>query len=177
MLRAIGFLFFMWLRVVMFGVYGRLGDWCWHTLSIPSLLLKDYALHSEDVSPSSADHRYNQHNNWNCFMHSYQEVACISVTSIAAWRMKGRALIIQFVQRQAQDIGNLQCIPPPPSPRYDLWARFIVPHKADFSTALAEINVGRKRSCWSWYIFPVGWVFLCILVNVLVIDNIRLRFH
>ena len=51
--------------------------------------------------------RYNQHNNWNCFMHSYQEVACVSVTSDAAWRGKGRALIVQFVEWQAQDIGNL----------------------------------------------------------------------
>lgn len=37
--------------------------------------------------------------------------------------------------------------------------RFINTHKRDFDTALEEIKNGRKRSCWSWYIYPVApWI-------------------
>lgn len=32
--------------------------------------------------------------------------------------------------------------------------RFIEAHKSDYATALAEIQSGRKRSHWIWYIFP-----------------------
>eukprot|EP00931_Biecheleriopsis_adriatica_P111085 TRINITY_DN85427_c0_g1_i1.p1 TRINITY_DN85427_c0_g1~~TRINITY_DN85427_c0_g1_i1.p1 ORF type:complete len:201 (-),score=33.17 TRINITY_DN85427_c0_g1_i1:8-610(-) len=42
---------------------------------------------------------------------------------------------------------------------YDLHRRFIFTHKADFAKALGEIRNGKKRSCWSWYIFPTApWV-------------------
>eukprot|EP00811_Abedinium_folium_P007010 NODE_16467_length_993_cov_3.356813.p1 GENE.NODE_16467_length_993_cov_3.356813~~NODE_16467_length_993_cov_3.356813.p1 ORF type:complete len:190 (-),score=54.71 NODE_16467_length_993_cov_3.356813:341-910(-) len=42
---------------------------------------------------------------------------------------------------------------------YKLKSRFVRTHKADFQLALQEIRAGRKQSCWSWYIFPVGpWV-------------------
>jgi uncharacterized protein (DUF1810 family) len=37
--------------------------------------------------------------------------------------------------------------------------RFCVKQKQDFDGALREIKAGQKRSCWSWWIFPVGpWV-------------------
>ena len=32
--------------------------------------------------------------------------------------------------------------------------RFITAQHRDFDTALAEIENGRKRSHWMWYIFP-----------------------
>ena len=32
--------------------------------------------------------------------------------------------------------------------------RFVEAQEEDFSTALAEIRAGRKRSHWMWYIFP-----------------------
>eukprot|EP00927_Polykrikos_kofoidii_P001514 TRINITY_DN10570_c0_g1_i1.p1 TRINITY_DN10570_c0_g1~~TRINITY_DN10570_c0_g1_i1.p1 ORF type:complete len:159 (-),score=35.42 TRINITY_DN10570_c0_g1_i1:133-609(-) len=42
---------------------------------------------------------------------------------------------------------------------FDLRRRFVHQHKIHFSTALAEIQGGQKRSCWSWFIFPVApWV-------------------
>lgn len=37
--------------------------------------------------------------------------------------------------------------------KYDL-ERFLKAQKADYSTALSEIQAGRKRSHWIWYIFP-----------------------
>lgn len=37
--------------------------------------------------------------------------------------------------------------------RYDL-SRFITAQQRDYSTALREIQGGRKRSHWMWYIFP-----------------------
>lgn len=39
---------------------------------------------------------------------------------------------------------------------FDLHARFVAPQQADFATALGEIRAGRKRSHWSWYIFPTS---------------------
>jgi uncharacterized protein (DUF1810 family) len=39
---------------------------------------------------------------------------------------------------------------------HDLYQRFIQKHKTHFERALAEINAGQKRSCWSWYILPVA---------------------
>lgn len=36
---------------------------------------------------------------------------------------------------------------------YDL-SRFTGAHRRDYSTALREIQAGRKRSHWMWYIFP-----------------------
>lgn len=36
---------------------------------------------------------------------------------------------------------------------YDL-GRFISAHQRDYATALREIQGGRKRSHWMWYIFP-----------------------
>ena len=48
--------------------------------------------------------------------------------------------------------------PPNPEDPYRL-NRFIRTHKVHFPTALAEIERGRKCSCWSWYIFPTApWV-------------------
>ncbi|CAK0865793.1 unnamed protein product [Prorocentrum cordatum] len=42
---------------------------------------------------------------------------------------------------------------------FDLRRRFCEPYREDFQTALREIKAGRKRSCWSWYIFPTApWV-------------------
>eukprot|EP00759_Apiculatamorpha_spiralis_P010518 PhF_6_TR17268/c0_g1_i1/m.26483 len=38
--------------------------------------------------------------------------------------------------------------------RFQLTSRFIRPQKECYRTALAEIQRGRKESCWSWYIFP-----------------------
>ena len=32
--------------------------------------------------------------------------------------------------------------------------RFIKAQEADYETALAQMQEGRKRSCWMWYIFP-----------------------
>jgi uncharacterized protein (DUF1810 family) len=40
-----------------------------------------------------------------------------------------------------------------PEDRFDL-ARFISAQKDDYARALAEIQSGRKRSHWMWYIFP-----------------------
>lgn len=37
---------------------------------------------------------------------------------------------------------------------HDIYERFIVTHQAHFTTALEEIRTGRKRSHWSWFIFP-----------------------
>ena len=39
---------------------------------------------------------------------------------------------------------------------FDLKRRFCDTYRLDFASALREIQAGRKRSCWSWYIFPVA---------------------
>lgn len=39
---------------------------------------------------------------------------------------------------------------------FDLRRRFCRTHCQYFDTALEEIETGKKRSCWSWYIFPVA---------------------
>jgi uncharacterized protein (DUF1810 family) len=39
------------------------------------------------------------------------------------------------------------------SPRHDL-ERFVVAQEHDYTTALAEISGGRKRSHWMWFVFP-----------------------
>jgi hypothetical protein len=42
---------------------------------------------------------------------------------------------------------------------FDLVSRFCTMHATHFATAMAELKEGRKKGCWSWYIFPVGpWV-------------------
>ena len=42
---------------------------------------------------------------------------------------------------------------PPQKEHYDL-DRFLKAQERDYETALAEIQAGRKRSHWIWYIFP-----------------------
>ena len=39
---------------------------------------------------------------------------------------------------------------------FELHARFVTMQRKDFAGALAEIRGGRKRSCWSWYVFPTA---------------------
>merc|ERR1712166_724893 len=43
-----------------------------------------------------------------------------------------------------------------PNDRYDLRNRFCAAHAVHFASALKEIRSGRKRGCWSWYIFPTA---------------------
>ena len=39
------------------------------------------------------------------------------------------------------------------SDRYDL-DRFVRAQERDYDQALAELNSGRKRTHWMWYVFP-----------------------
>mmetsp|Transcript_80986 Transcript_80986/g.241324 ORF Transcript_80986/g.241324 Transcript_80986/m.241324 type:complete len:183 (-) Transcript_80986:90-638(-) len=52
-------------------------------------------------------------------------------------------------------IGAGVCEADPADP-YDLRRRFCHTYRQDFAKALREIKNGRKRSCWSWYIFPAA---------------------
>ena len=47
---------------------------------------------------------------------------------------------------------------PEPDP-FGLSARFVDSHRRYFAQALAELEAGHKRSCWSWYLLPTApWV-------------------
>jgi uncharacterized protein (DUF1810 family) len=39
---------------------------------------------------------------------------------------------------------------------HDIEKRFFRPHQNQFSTALEELQNGRKESCWSWYFLPTS---------------------
>ncbi len=62
-------------------------------------------------------------------------------------------LVLGVDERAAPVVSNFLCDDGSVHDSYDL-NRFLLAQEADYERALAEIQSGRKRTHWMWYVFP-----------------------